>query len=93
MAMDIAKVVAQELQLQRSQVAAALELLGEGATVPFIARYRKERTGELDETQLRQIAERHAYLQALEERKATVLEAIAAQDKLTEEYKNAPAAQ
>ena len=87
MAMDIAKVVAQELQLQRSQVAAALELLGEGATVPFIARYRKERTGELDETQLRQIAERHAYLQALEERKATVLEAIAAQDKLTEELK------
>lgn len=85
--MDIAKVVAQELQLQRSQVAAALELLGEGATVPFIARYRKERTGELDETQLRQIAERHAYLQALEERKATVLEAIAAQDKLTEELK------
>jgi uncharacterized protein len=64
-----------------------LSLLAEGATIPFISRYRKERTGSLDETQIRAIAERYAYLSELEERKATILEAIASQGKLTDELK------
>jgi uncharacterized protein len=75
--------IASELDLRPAQVLAALELLKDGATVPFIARYRKERTGNLDEVQLRQIEERHQYLTELEDRKRVVLEAIAAQDKLT----------
>ena len=75
--------LAQELDLQPRQIEAALALLAEGATVPFIARYRKERTGELDEIQLRQIQERHQYLQELADRKQTVLKAIQEQGKLT----------
>ncbi len=65
------------------QVEAALALFEEGATVPFIARYRKERTGELDEVQLRQIAERYDYLSELAARRQAILEAIAKQDALT----------
>lgn len=85
--LDIAQVICDELQLKPYQVQAALDLLAEGATVPFIARYRKERTGELDETQLRQIAERSAYLGELEQRKQTILEEIHSQGKLTAELK------
>ncbi|MGB3297765.1 MAG: Tex family protein [Phormidesmis sp.] len=81
--MNFSQLIAQELSVQVSQVEAALALLLEGATVPFIARYRKERTGELDEIQLRQIAERYEYLTELAARKKTVLEAIAHQDALT----------
>lgn len=68
-----------------SQLTAVLELLEEGNTVPFIARYRKEATGSLDEVQIREIEERHTYLQNLEKRKEEVLNSIAEQDKLTPE--------
>ena len=79
---EIARIVAEELNLGVPQVRSALELFAEGATVPFVARYRKERTGGLDEQQLRAVVERAAYLEDLEARKRTVLEAIAAQGKL-----------
>jgi protein Tex len=80
----IPQVLAQELSLQATQVQNALELFAEGATVPFVARYRKERTGGMDETQLRQLAERHTYLTEIEGRKATILAEIGQQNKLTE---------
>jgi protein Tex len=82
---NIPQLLAQELTLKPFQVQNALELMAEGATIPFIARYRKERTGEMNETQLRELADRHAYLTELEERKAAILNAIASQGKLTDE--------
>jgi protein Tex len=85
---SISQILAQELSLQPFQVQNALELFAEGATVPFIARYRKERTGEMDETQLRQLSERHAYLTELEDRKTSILAEIQQQGKLTDELKN-----
>ncbi|EDX86682.1 S1 RNA binding domain protein [Synechococcus sp. PCC 7335] len=85
--MNAAQLIAQELSVQTTQVEAALSLFSEGATVPFIARYRKERTGELDEIQLRQIAERYDYLTELADRKQTILEVIAKQDRLTPSLK------
>lgn len=77
--------LAQELVAKESQVAAAVALLDEGATVPFIARYRKEATGGLDDTQLRLLEERLGYLRELEERRAAVLSSIDEQGKLTPE--------
>ena len=77
--------IAKELNVQLSQVAAAVDLLSEGATVPFISRYRKEKTGGLDDTQLRKLKERLGYLTELEERRATILNTIAEQGKLTPE--------
>src|SRR5262249_2446117 len=77
--------IATELGVGLPQVSAAVELLGEGASVPFIARYRKERTGGLDDTQLRRLEERLGYLRELEERRATVLKSIEEQGKLTPE--------
>ncbi|MEM9908837.1 MAG: Tex family protein [Cyanobacteria bacterium P01_D01_bin.44] len=85
--MNFAAIIAEELSVSAAQVQSALDLLAEGATVPFIARYRKERTGELDEIQLRQIADRATYLGELMDRKQTVLDAIAAQDKLTDDLR------
>ncbi|MEB3828372.1 Tex family protein [Phormidium sp. CCY1219] len=85
--LNIPEVLAQELSLNLWQVQSALSLLEEGATIPFIARYRKERTGTLDETQLRHISERFNYLTELENRKQTILEAIAQTGKLTDELK------
>ncbi|MEQ9548194.1 MAG: Tex family protein [Coleofasciculus sp. G3-WIS-01] len=85
--LNIPSVLAQELSLSAKQVENTLSLLAEGATIPFISRYRKERTGSLDEVQIRAIAERYAYLSELEARKATILEAIASQGKLTDELK------
>ncbi|NGP58235.1 RNA-binding transcriptional accessory protein [Paenibacillus thiaminolyticus] len=73
-----------ELSLGRGQVQRTIELLDEGNTIPFIARYRKEMTGELDETQLRTLEERLGYLRGLEERKREVLRLINEQGKLTE---------
>jgi uncharacterized protein len=81
--------IATELGVGAGQVASAVELLGEGATVPFIARYRKERTGGLDDTQLRKLEERLGYLRELEERRATVLRSIEGQGKLTPDLKRA----
>ena len=75
--------IASELNVRVEQVSAAVELLGEGATVPFIARYRKERTGGLDDTQLRKLDERLGYLRELEDRRRTVLKSIEEQGKMT----------
>jgi uncharacterized protein len=74
--------IAAELNVRESQVAAAVDLLDGGATVPFIARYRKEVTGTLDDEQLRTLEERLRYLRELEERRAAILESISAQGKL-----------
>nr|WP_323960384.1 Tex family protein [Arthrobacter sp. JZ12] len=81
--------IAEELGVQTWQVKAAVELLDGGSTVPFIARYRKEVTGTLDDAQLRELEERLRYLRELEDRKAAVLEAIESQGKLTEELRAA----
>ncbi len=81
--MKTAQLIARDLSIQIHQVEAALALLAQGATVPFIARYRKEKTQELNEIQLRQIAEKNDYLSELTARKRTVLEEIAKQDALT----------
>ncbi|MDP6969800.1 MAG: Tex family protein [Gammaproteobacteria bacterium] len=75
--------IAQQLAVQVWQVEAAVKLLDEGSTVPFIARYRKEVTGTLDDTQLRTLEERLGYLRDLDQRRATVLKSIAEQGKLT----------
>ena len=83
--MNISQIIATELGAQENQIQAAITLLDEGATVPFIARYRKEMTGGLDDTQLRTLADRLQYLRELLERKATVLKSIEEQGKLTPE--------
>ncbi|HPB73834.1 MAG TPA: Tex family protein, partial [Chromatiaceae bacterium] len=79
--------ISQELAARPAQVAAAVQLLDEGATVPFIARYRKEVTGGLDDVQLRQLEERLGYLRELEERRDLVLRSIEEQGKLSAELK------
>jgi uncharacterized protein len=81
------EIIANELNLKVIQVRNTVELLNEDNTVPFIARYRKERTGSLDENQIRDIEERMRYLRALEDRKQTVLKSISEQGKLTPELK------
>ena len=83
--MDINQRIAAELGVQVAQVKSAVDLIGEGSTVPFIARYRKEATGGLDDTQLRKLEERLGYLTELEDRRKTVLKAIGEQGKLTPE--------
>ncbi|RKR12538.1 uncharacterized protein C8D78_3912 [Arthrobacter oryzae] len=85
----IAAQIADELGVQAWQVKAAVDLLDAGSTVPFIARYRKEATGTLDDTQLRDLEERLRYLRELEDRRRTILEAIAAQGALTPELQAA----
>jgi uncharacterized protein len=87
--MDINHKIASELDITPRQVSRTVELFDDGNTVPFIARYRKEVTGELDETQIRAIQERVAYLRALEARKETILKSIADQGKLTPELEKA----
>ena len=87
--MDIERTIARELGIRERQVENTVALLDEGNTMPFIARYRKEVTGELDEIQIRTIQERLAYLRTLEARKEVVLKSIADQGKLTPELENA----
>ena len=77
--------IAAEINARPEQVTAAIGLVDEGATIPFIARYRKEVTGGLDDTQLRTLAERLVYLRELEARRATVVDSIASQGKMTDE--------
>jgi len=84
-----AELIAAELGLRAAQVRAAIELLEEGNTIPFVARYRKEATGELDEVQLRDVRDRHEYLAELDERRAAILKSIDEQGKLTPELKAA----
>jgi uncharacterized protein len=87
--LKIVQLIAQELGARPQQVEAAVALLDEGATVPFIARYRKEATDNLDDTQLRTLEERLLYLRELEERRAAVLASIDEQGKLTDELRRA----
>src|SRR5580700_333472 len=84
-AQSIDRKIAEELGVRERQVTAAVELLDGGATVPFIARYRKEATGTLDDAQLRTLEERLRYLRELDERRAAILAEIGAQGKLTGE--------
>src|SRR5574343_495965 len=79
--------IAVELNVRPAQVNAAIALLDEGATVPFIARYRKEVTGGLDDTQLRTLEERLGYLRELEDRRVAILSSIEEQGKLTDELR------
>ncbi len=85
--MDICKQISEELKVQKWQVEAAVSLIDEGNTIPFIARYRKEVTGKLDDEQLRTLFERLTYLRNLEEKKETVLASIESQGMLTDELK------
>ena len=85
--MDITVKIATELEVKSWQVEAAVKLIDEGNTIPFISRYRKEATGALNDEQLRKLGERLTYLRNLEERKATVLSSIEEQGKLTDELK------
>jgi uncharacterized protein len=85
---SITQRIAEELNVKTAQVDAAVALLDEGATVPFISRYRKEVTGGLDDSQMRTLEERLRYLRELEERRTTILQSIAEQGKLTPELKN-----
>ena len=81
--------IAEELGVRAQQVAAAISLLDGGATVPFVARYRKEATGALDDTQLRRLDERLRYLRELDERRAVILDSISQQGKLDPALKQA----
>lgn len=83
--MDIIKKISEELEVRNEQVKAAVELLDEGCSVPFIARYRKEKTGSLNDEQLRKLSERLTYLRNLAEKKETVISSIEEQGKMTPE--------
>ena len=85
--MDIIAKISEELGIKRHQTEAAVKLIDEGNTIPFIARYRKEATGALNDEVLRNLSERLTYLRGLEERKETVLASIEEQGKLTDELK------
>jgi uncharacterized protein len=85
--MNIVEKISKELKVKQEQVKTVFSLVDDGATVPFIARYRKEHTGGLDEEQLREIEDRRNYLIMLEDRKKTVLQSIEEQGKLTDELK------
>lgn len=87
-AMNIVEKISKELQLKAEQIKTVFSLFDDGATVPFIARYRKEHTGGLDEEQLREIEDRRNYLILLEDRKNTVLNSIEEQGKLTPDLRN-----
>ncbi|MDQ1062364.1 Tex family protein [Stenotrophomonas sp. SORGH_AS_0282] len=88
LAQQIAQTIADEIGAQPAQAHAAIALLDEGASVPFIARYRKEVTGGLDDTQLRNLESRLTYLRELEERRASVLASVDEQGKLSDELRN-----
>ena len=85
--LDINRTIAQELSVSPAQIESVIKLIDEGSTIPFIARYRKEATGGLDDAQLRTLEERLMYLRNLETRKAEVLNSIKEQGKLTEELR------
>jgi uncharacterized protein len=85
--LNIPQILSSELSLQPWQVANTLELFNEGGTIPFVARYRKERTGEMTEIQLRELQDRYTYLTELEQRRQSILESIESQGKLTDELR------
>ncbi|MCI7353355.1 MAG: RNA-binding transcriptional accessory protein, partial [[Actinobacillus] rossii] len=84
---QISQIIAAELQVRAAQILAAIQLLDDGNTIPFIARYRKEVTGGLDDTQLRHFETRLIYLRELEDRRQTILKSIEEQGKLTDELR------
>ena len=86
---NIAQLIATELNVRQQQVTDTISLLDDGATVPFIARYRKEATGGLDDAQLRTLSSRLSYLRDLNERRNVILSSIEAQSKLTPELRAA----
>lgn len=86
---SLARQIADQLSVREAQVSAAIELLDEGATVPFISRYRKEVTGGLDDTQMRQLAERLAYLRELDDRRESIIKTIDQQGQLSSELEAA----
>ncbi|WP_109078532.1 Tex family protein [Aggregatibacter kilianii] len=85
---QISRLIAQELNVRDNQILAAIQLLDDGNTIPFIARYRKEATGGLDDTQLRHFETRLIYLRELEERRQTILKSIEEQGKLTDDLRD-----
>ena len=85
MGFSIEQIIADELSVKPAQVIATIRLLDEGSTVPFIARYRKEATGSLDDTQLRQLSERLNYLRELDERRQSIIKTISDQGNMTDE--------
>ena len=85
----IFETIAAEIGAEPRQVASAVGLLDEGATVPFVARYRKEATGGLDDTQLRKLSERLVYLRELEDRRKTIADSVSSQGKMTDELARA----
>jgi uncharacterized protein len=85
--MDIAGIIAKELDVRTSQVEAAIKLLDEGNTVPFISRYRKEATGGLNDEKLRDLSARLEYLRGLQDRKDAVISSIESQGKMTDKLK------
>ena len=85
MATQLSTLISQELNIPINQVAGTVSLLDDGATIPFISRYRKEATGNLDELSIQTIDQRLRYYRELEKRRATILKTIEAQDKLTPE--------
>ena len=87
--MEINSIIANELNIKVDQVNKTIELIDGGNTIPFIARYRKEVTGNLSDEQLRNLDQRLTYLRNLEEKKNTVFESITNQGKMTDEIKNA----
>ncbi|RUO23402.1 RNA-binding transcriptional accessory protein [Aliidiomarina iranensis] len=86
---EITKIIAEELNVRENQVAATIALLDDGSTIPFIARYRKEATGGLDDIQLRNLGQRLTYLRELDDRRQVITKSIADQEKLTPELANA----
>ena len=86
--MNFSQIISEELKIEEWRVAKALELMDQGGTIPFIARYRKDQTGTLNEIELRDIQHRREYLQEIEERKTTILKSIEEQGKLTPELKS-----
>ena len=85
--MNFSQIISEELNIEEWRIAKALELMDQGGTIPFIARYRKDQTGTLNEIELRDIQHRREYLQEIEERKTTILKSIEEQGKLTPELK------
>src|SRR5512133_3852680 len=85
----IVRQIAAEIKVREAQVQAAVDLLDGGATVPFVARYRKEATGGLDDVQLRELEHRLGYLRELQERREAVLRSVAEQGRLTEQLRAA----
>ena len=87
--MDINRILADEFKLRREQVDNTIALIDDDKTIPFIARYRKEQTGSLDDTVLRELSDRLTYLRSLEKRKEEIISSITEQEKMTDDIAKA----